>query len=786
MPFDHEFAVENIVNGDSRMLNGVRVAELHVGPGPVSVRYAGSILARLGAHVDVLVIESDRSPARAVPATDRWFEAFLAVGKHSVIAGSGRPEWTVEEAIGQLRASPTNVVLVGHNGRERDAVDRLLAAFRDGLPDVHVVSITPFGLTGPKSRWTGSNLVALAAGGSAYYQPAGVIDSNHERPLQISQYAADLVAGASAAVAAVATQSIPAPAPGSLSDLSVHEAVLAMSLLNSSWVTHTGSTPARSAAAGRRGASLGLLLCADGRFSLLPVHESQWERWVGVMGNPEWAASPLFATRDARSSHMDALQHLIEEWARNFTKNEIWQMGQSANVPVFPVHTPLEVVADPQMAERAFFEPLAAPGAEILMAPVPGSPFKHIELLPEAAGSSPGTTARSSREPGQIKVLDLSWVLAGPHATTWLGYLGADVIRVESARRLDQFRANPPFRGSDRDPNQAGGFQHINQNKRSVAVDLSHPSARDLVLQLAEHADVLIENFGAGQMERFGLSEHALRQRQPNLIIASSSGLGRTGPGANMRAYGQTIHAYAGMAGRVGYCPDDLRGIAGTWADPLTGVFQAIAITAAIRRQRITGGGANIDLSMAECAIFGVIPDVFVDAAAGQLDDELPENKSRMHILNDVFRCRGSESWIAISIESRDEEATLRSVLGIGADEDLPGRTAIELVTRHCDASELASRLQQAGIAAHRVNDAAQALTDPHALRRGMTAFMADPSVPYLVATMPWRRIHGGEEQEWPLRPAPRLGEHTADVLREWLGMSAKEIESLTDMGVLR
>lgn len=763
------------------MLDGLRVAEVDLGDSPVSVQFAGKMLVQLGARVDTLSLSAGSVATTEGGPIDGLFDAFLADGKVHSTADGHQDGLALDAAVRLLDASHPDVIVVGHEGGLSGALHPFLTAVGGLHPQPHVVVVTPFGMSGQKCEWFGSSLIALAAGGSAYYQPAGVSDGDRERPLQLGVYAGDLAAGVTAAVAALAGLFDRDLRDVEYSDISVHDSVLAMGLLNSSWVTHTGTVPSRIEAAGRRGVSLGLLRCKDGRFSLLPVHESQWERWVTVMGDPEWAQSDLFTTRDGRNANKDALQHFIEEWAAPYTKDEIWRMGQASNVPVFPVHTPTEVVRDRQMTARGFFETVRADEPNDRL--VPTNPLRMMRSVP-----APGVQSSSARAGSLsgLKVLDLSWVLAGPHATSWLGYMGADVIRLESSKRLDQFRATPPFRGVDRDPNQAGGFHHINQNKRSVAIDLTHPRAREVVLDLAEQADVLVENFGAGLMERFGLSETALRERRPDLIIASSSGLGRTGPDAGMRAYGQTIHAYAGLAGRVGYAPDDIRGIVGTWADPLTGVFQVAAILSALRHRSQTSTGVSIDLSMAECAIFGTIPDVFVRAGAGEVEDGIEENCSRRYILNDTYRCRGNDAWIAISVRTAQQLRVLQETLGLPASESVPDRDRIERASRSWDAEALAALLQQLGVAAHRVNDAAQAIHDVHGIARGTISLVHDPAGPYLLTTMPWRRLRKGGETTWPLRPAPRLGEHTNEVLREWLGLAQGDIDSLTEEGVLK
>lgn len=738
-----------------------------------SAAYCGTLLQLLGAQVaraQVCLIDAKRGGFASVE--DRELEAVLAFGKRTVPG-----TWAPEEL--SKNCGNVDVVLLSGDGSvTSEQLQRLIGEVHASLHPEVVACITSFGLSGPKSDWRGSNLVALSAGGSAFYTPGWCQDPELERPLQISEYAADYLAGAVCGVATVGALRDAGGGREITIDVSQQDAVMSMMLLNFAWVTHEGLNPSRIASVGR-GTPLVPFHCKDGMFSLLTVQDIQWKNWVEVMGGPAWAHEPIFNTREERSQHWDVLKSLIEEWAADYTKEELFKVGQEAGVPVFPVYTVPEVAAARQLQERGFFKKVRLPGIDD---PVE-VPFGLFDRVEEVAGVGSKKNAERS-----VRVVDLSWVLAGPHCTSWLGMMGADVVRIESSHRLDQFRLSPPYWNGKRDTDRGGSFHHINQNKKSMALDLNHPAAKEVILRLVSEADVLVENFGPGQMAKFGLEEATLREANPNLIFISSSGLGRTGPDSQVRAYGNTIHAYAGMTSRIGYAPSDVRGLSGTWADPLTGVVMALIAQSALWRREHDGSGASVDLSMAEVTAFGTILDAFVRFACGTLPADLPENRATAFYINDTFRCAGEDRWVAVSARTRKD--AVRAVLAAHGQvnegmEASQLHAALARAARSRDAEALAQDLQNAGVAAHRVADAVSALADEHPRTRGIVVQVEDfAGDSFPVVALPWRRLESGQIQSPRVFTLPKLGDDTRKVLLEF-GFSSAEIEELTSSNAL-
>ena len=239
-----------------------------------------------------------------------------------------------------------------------------------------------------------------------------------------------------------------------------------------------------------------------------------------------------------------------------------------------------------------------------------------------------------------VRVLDFSWVIAGPTTTRYLAAMGADVIKVEAPGRGD------PGRESDL-------HTVLGQAKRGIVLDLKQPEAVEIARSLAERCDVLVENFATGVMDRLGLGADALRQRNPGLIYVSASGLGRTGPESHAVAYGTLLQCYAGFAGlnrhpgvppRVGFA----------WLDPMCGLMLAFVVAAALWQRR-QGGVARVDFSMIEAMLWTLAKPLL---AAQSGAPPVPRgNQSDSHVLHGAWRCAGDDTWISIAVGSEEEAA---------------------------------------------------------------------------------------------------------------------------------
>ena len=393
--------------------------------------------------------------------------------------------------------------------------------------------------------------------------------------------------------------------------------------------------------------------------------------------------------------------------------------------------------------------------------------------------------ANSDAKPGAgnlplagVRVLDLSWIIAGPTATRFLAMMGAEVIKVGSARRPD-----PSTRGAP--------FQAYNQSKLYAALNISTQEGLALALRLASVCDVVVENFAAGVIERLGLGYDELRRHNPAIIMVSSSGTGHSGPDKDYVAYGSLLQYYTGwnsISGNPGGEP--IKG--GLWADPWVGMELAMIAAAALNHRAASGAGQYIDFSMAEALTAG-IPAALLDYQMnGREREREPQgNAHAQHAPHNVYHCRGADRWVAVAVTNSQEWRALCGVIGrrdLAADArlaDASGRKAAEeridgavaAWAARYDDYEAARLLQEAGVPAAPYLEPERVFRDPQLRESGFFAR---------------RRASDGQERDLPgvgwrfadapeprITAAPALGDHNDYVYRQLLGLPADEIARL-------
>ena len=390
-----------------------------------------------------------------------------------------------------------------------------------------------------------------------------------------------------------------------------------------------------------------------------------------------------------------------------------------------------------------------------------------------------------------LKIADFSWVGAGPRSTKDLADNGATVIKIESRKRLDLGRRSPPFAGDSKDPDGSAFFAQTNTSKKSVTINLGDPRGVEVARRLVAWADVVVENFGPGYMERIGLGYEDLRKINPGIILVSVSVAGRTGPMAGFRGYGNSAAAHSGHAAMTGWPGSEPHMPPFAYGDVVAPMFATVATLAALEYRDRTGEGQHVDVSQIEPMVH-VIADLF---AVPELHDK-PGNADPLMAPHGVYPCSGEESWITIAIEGDAQWRALCSVLG---DEKLAAEPAyataadrlarqrildqiISSLTGKRDKFELARELTEAGIAAAPVLNGKEVLEDPELNAAGH--FQKTPHPVLGESMMPAPPMQFSETQ-WRVGPAPLLGEHNREVFGTLLGMDETEIVQLAEAGVL-
>ena len=375
-----------------------------------------------------------------------------------------------------------------------------------------------------------------------------------------------------------------------------------------------------------------------------------------------------------------------------------------------------------------------------------------------------------------IRVLDLSWIIAGPTSTRFLASMGAEVIKVGSARRPD-----PSTRGP--------AFQAYNQSKLYASLNISKPEGLELVKQLLSVSDVVIENFAAGVIERLGLGYEVVRAANPDIIMVASSGTGHYGPHTDYVAYGSLLQHYTGWNSISGY-PQKEPVTGGLWADPWVGMELAMVTAAALNNRAVTGQGQYVDFSMAE-ALSACLPEAVLDY---QMNDRVKEpmgNLDDWYAPHGVFHCAGADRWVAIAVTSDEEWSSLCRLIdrpdlasdarhadaeGRRQHQDSIGVAITEWTMQHED-HEAMILLQQAGVPAGPSQDILRVFQEEQLAEVGYFSRVEtrDGEVRDLPG-LPWR-FDG--DREPILTEAPELGQNNNYVYRELLGLAQEDLDRL-------
>lgn len=397
-----------------------------------------------------------------------------------------------------------------------------------------------------------------------------------------------------------------------------------------------------------------------------------------------------------------------------------------------------------------------------------------------------------------ITVADFTWIGAGSYTTKILADFGADVIKIESAERLDTLRDAKPFQGGVRGVNRSGYFADRNSSKRSVTLNMKTAEGRALARRLIEGSDVVANNFTPGTMEKFGLGYEAVREFKPDVVYISMSMHGQTGPEAKYLGYGLTMGAVTGLHHLCGRSDQEPAGTGTNFPDHVPNpAHAAFAIMAALRHRRRTGQGQFIDVAQIEPTI-ALLGPVVLDYTANARVAGRVGNQHIAAAPHGVYPARGDDRWVAISAPDDTAWWALLQVLeepALAADTrfaDAAARwqhrdaldAALAQSTARHDALELAQRLQQRGVAAAPVQDAQDVLLrDPQLQARGHWVYLDHPEMGRTVYNaLPFRFSRTACA---PHRPAPLLGQHTDEVLKEKLALADDEIAALRQQGAL-
>lgn len=397
-----------------------------------------------------------------------------------------------------------------------------------------------------------------------------------------------------------------------------------------------------------------------------------------------------------------------------------------------------------------------------------------------------------------VRILDFTQVLAGPAATNYFCMLGADIIKVENPKSGDQFRT---LMKTERfaDYGMSPGFMTLNTGKRSLAIDLKHPQAKEIIFRLLESCDVVVENFRAGVIEKLGFGYDAIRAAKPDIIYCSISGYGQQGPKAGAPAYDGAIQAASGMMSVTGHAESGPTRTGYTVVDMSTAVTAAFAISTALYRRRETGLGQRLDVSMMDTAIWMQSPLLTAYTVGNDLLGLNGNNSPAMTPTSNVFPA--SDGYLQITGLTDDHAAGIVAALGLDANADPRLASYQAMCDHHDEVRDLFAEVMRTKPLAHWLERLTAARV-PHAPIRTYPDVVADPQLTHreilVDAPVPSSTVEGAghevplvgaafmADQDGPeiKGPPPVIGEQTDAVLAE-AGYSADEIAALRQAGVM-
>ena len=779
------------------MLDGMRVVDLST---EIAGPYCTKLLADAGA--DVVKVEPPGGDPLRGWRSGALFE-FLHTSRRSV---TGAPD---DDHVVDLCAAADIVVESGPPGQWRSRVldgGRL----RERNPGLVAVSITPFGQDGPWANWAATEFTLQAWCGSTAGR--GLPE---DPPVAAGGRIGDWMSGSYAAVAALGAW-LRATRTGQGETIDVAQLdcmALTMNTYVSVFAEFLGWPPMRRPVRSIEIPSIEPT--KDGYAAFTTNSAQQFADYLVLIGRPDMlddadlaAAMGRFRRRDEMlaMSHAHTLQHTTAELLEEATLLRIpsGPVGNGATVTGFDhfvatgtfVENPRGRFVQPRVPYRISgleSRPFTASpdigghDGTVDWAPRDRAP---IDLVVNAGERS--TAGSDNRPLSGLRVLDCTAWWAGPAATHMLACLGADVIKVESVTRPDLMRYTSTKRPPEDQWWEWGPLFHgANTNKRAITLDLTRPEGRDLLLRLADSADVLLENFTPRVMEQFDLGWDVLHARNPSLVMVRLPAYGLNGPWRERTGFAQTMEGITGMAWVTGW-PDGPPLLPRGACDPLAAMHAVFSTMLALRDRAATGEGHLVEVTMIEAALNAAAEQVVEYGASGTL---LGRNGNRGPgaAPQNLYACAGDEEWLALAVATDDQWATLRTVLddppwaADAALDTAAGRFAAhDMIDEHLarwfetrDARETVEMLASRGVPAGYVEEAREIAHNPQLNARGFLEVEEHPVTgAHPIPMLPFR--YGSQaDTTWMYRASPTVGEHNDEILGGELGLDADELERL-------
>ena len=813
-------------------LEGVKVVELAT---MISGPYCGKLLADMGA--DVIKVElPGGDPARHIgpfpkdaPHLERsGLFIYNNTSKRGIVLDLDKPE-----GLEKFKSLVKWADILIENLSPTYLSERGLGwdSLHDLNPGLIYTSINPYGRTGPKAGRKGDELTLIHAGGLGFYLPTNSLDISRP-PVKLGGSQVGYWGATTAALATMAALiGKRQTGYGQLIDISLQDVMLAMVQINIVSVRYLHGNwigvrvPPRPPAMGR-------MRTTDGYVSLAAMDDHHFNALRKLIGNPEWISGPEWGSRVYRFDHLNIIAPQLMQWMSTQNKHDIHRKAGEAGIPIAPINTVEDVMMkSEQYAVRKYFIEVDHPEAGKYK--YPGWPNKMTSSPPRVSRPAPlldqhreeilndpeifnrAIQASAPKESDAIKsrvrrqdkklplegirILEFCMMWAGPYATSLLGSLGAEIIKIEGQNNLDAMRRGVTQKINDTEPriehpNRGLGFNCLNMNKKSATLDLAKPEGMQLVKKLVAMSDIVFNNLRAGAMDNIGLGYDVLRQICPDIIYVSTSGRGQQKPERDFRGYAMQHQAIGGGAYLNGY-PDDAPCTSGGDIDLINAIAVAEVMLTAVYHRNRTGEGQFVDFSQAEC-VSSMLGEYFLEY---QMTGRIPERMANAHpryAPHNLYKTWGLDRWVALEIHSDEEFAIMARLIDkpeLIQDprfSDMQSRkkneTALDKIieewTAQRDRDYVESEFVKAGLIASVSQNGRDLYQDPQLRARQAFIKIKPPEIEELeLIRAPW--VMSGYEPTY--KYAPLLGEHNDYVLKGLLNLTDEEVADLEEKKII-
>lgn len=760
--------------------------------------FCGYMLAQFG--IQVLAVEPPGGSTVRTEAALLW-QAY-ARGKQSIELDISADR---EAFLELVRDVDFLIESCSSSERERLQIDfETLAAVN---PRLILISVTPFGTTGPRVDWPASDLTVWAASGALVL--AGDAD---RAPVRTSVPQSYLHAGADAAGAAlIALYERHRSGRGQHIDISAQTSCAQAALSAYLGPGNNSEMVVRREAGGLSGEFPVRMTwpCSNGYVAITLLFGPAFSepnrrllRWVAEEGycsteeaERDWGVDlHAMVTAGVSPEPYFELCRKIETFTMQHTREDLFEEGLAREIYIAPTLDIAGLLEEKHFHSRGYWQTRLVEGRDIR---VPGAFARMSEtpLVITGPAPAPGTFSGFAPKPDHsdppspgndlplrdLKVLDFMWVIAGPIFTRVLSDHGATVVRVESMSRLDAVRAGPPFKDDELNMSASLPFNNFNAGKLGVTIDPSNPTGKAVLLDLVRWADVVTESFSPKAMKAWGLDYESLKAVNPDIIMVSSCLMGQTGDRAMVPGYGNMAAAITGFYELTGWPDRSPAGPYLAYTDGVSPRFMVASLMAALEHRRRTGEGQHIDLSQAESAVHFLAPAILDYELNGTIARRMG-NRDPVMCPHGVFPARGEDRWIAVACQDDEHWRALCEVMDfddLAADTGLreaDGRRQredeledrISAWTSVLDEKDIEARLIECGVPAYVVQNGAECITDPQMVAREHFVRVPHSSVDEVMIEN--SRYRFSRTPAVVPRGAPDQGEHNFEVLSGILG----------------